>query len=54
MLNKLREEAAQGLTAYALLLLFVALVLILIVTVLGEELYALYEYIIDYLSTAFS
>lgn len=46
MLSGLREETAQGLTEYALLILFVAIALVLIVTLFGQSLGDTYSQII--------
>lgn len=50
MLNKLREEAGQGLAEYGWLIFLIAIFLVVLLGVFGEQVYALYQYIIDYLT----
>jgi len=47
MLNRLREEAAQGLTEYGLILVLVAIGLVLLLTILGQQVSDAYQSIID-------
>lgn len=47
VLSGMGEEAGQGLTEYALILLLIALVLIVMLTVFGDQISNTYQYIIS-------
>ena len=49
MLSRLREEAGQGLTEYGLLLILIAIALVLLLVVFGEQVVDIYQWIIDHL-----
>ena len=50
----LDRESGQGLAEYALLITFIALALLLILAVFGQELLEVYQYINDNLEPIFS
>lgn len=49
MLSRVREEAAQGQTEYGLLLILIAITLVVMLTLFGEQLSGIYEWIINQL-----
>lgn len=51
VLSGIREEPGQGLTEYALILLLIALVLIVMLTVFGDQISNTYQYIISRLAS---
>lgn len=47
MLSKVREEVGQGLMEYGMILILIAIALILLLTVFGEQVSDFYQWVID-------